>query len=77
MGIVGPTSRLNAILEFGDDFKMSLLRADYHVYDQEIAEVIANGTIVPKKTGVTSVTVKYKDLEATTEIRVVDEKKSV
>ncbi|MGM1044996.1 MAG: alpha/beta hydrolase [Bacillota bacterium] len=75
VGIVGPTSRLNAILEFGDDFKMSLLRAAYHVQDQEIAEVLANGTIVPKKTGVTSVTVKYKDLEATTEIRVVDEKK--
>lgn len=75
VGIVGPTSRLNAILEFGDDFKMSLLRAAYHVQDQEIAEVMVNGTIVPKKTGVTSVIVKYKDLEATTEIRVVDEKK--
>ncbi|OPA74765.1 esterase [Paenibacillus selenitireducens] len=75
VGIVGPTSRLNPILEFGDDFKMSLLRATYHVEDQEIVDVLANGTFMPKKHGVTSVTVKYKDLEATTEIRVVSELK--
>jgi len=75
VGIIGPTSRLNPILDFGDDCKMTLLRAAYHVEDQEIMDVLADGTLVPKKNGVTSVTVKYADLEATTEIRVVSEQK--
>ncbi|WP_136605402.1 alpha/beta hydrolase [Paenibacillus dokdonensis] len=75
VGIMGPASRLNPILEFGDDCKMTLLRAAYHVEDQEILDVLANGTFVPKKEGVTSVTVKYEDLESTTEIRVVSQQK--
>ncbi|GIP26553.1 hypothetical protein J23TS9_16830 [Paenibacillus sp. J23TS9] len=75
VGIVGPTSRLNPILDFEDDFKMTLLRAAYHVEDQEILDVLANGTLVPKKEGITSVTVKYEDLEAMTEIHVVSQQK--
>ncbi|MCR8645382.1 alpha/beta hydrolase-fold protein [Paenibacillus sp. N1-5-1-14] len=77
VGIVGPKSRLNPILEFENDFKMSLLRATYHVEDQEIVEILADGTIMPKKTGLTSVTVKHQGLEATTTIHVVSEKQEL
>lgn len=76
VGIVGPQSRLNPIVEFDSGFKMSLLRAAYRVEDERIAQVREDGTVIPLQQGQTKVTVQYDGLEAALMIRVTAEIKT-
>ncbi|WP_261304278.1 alpha/beta hydrolase [Paenibacillus andongensis] len=75
VGLTGPKCRLNPILDFQTGFQMSLLRATYEVEDHRILNVLNDGTVVPLEEGETSVTVKYRDLEAAKSIRVVHAQK--
>ncbi|WP_338125216.1 alpha/beta hydrolase [Paenibacillus dendritiformis] len=73
VGITGPPCRLNPIVEFDSGFKMSPLRAVYRVADERIAQVRADGSVVPLQPGDTEVTVQADGREASMPLRVREE----
>jgi len=73
VGMMGAKSRLNPIVEMENGLQMTLLRANYQVLNPEILDVRADGTLVPKSTGETTVTVEYQGLLASKIIRVIPE----
>ncbi|MCU6712895.1 alpha/beta hydrolase-fold protein [Paenibacillus sp. J5C_2022] len=66
----GQACRLNAIAAYRDGVAMTVLRAVYKVDDSSVLDVRPDGTIVPKTTGETSVTVEYEGISAAAIIRV-------
>ncbi|WP_080832832.1 alpha/beta hydrolase [Cohnella massiliensis] len=62
--------RINAIARYDNGLELSLLDAEYAVADPDVLEVERDGTIVPKKPGATTVTLKADGLHAAREYRV-------
>ncbi|WP_152395074.1 alpha/beta hydrolase [Paenibacillus guangzhouensis] len=73
VGLVGAKSRLNPIVEMENGLQMTLLRADYQVANPEILDIKADGTLVPKCVGETTITVQYRGVRASRTIRVIPE----
>lgn len=73
VGLKGPESRLNPIVELDHGLRMTLLRAEYEVQDVGILEIQEDGILVPKSEGETRVTVHYQGLNSSKIIRVVRE----
>ncbi|MCG7410456.1 esterase [Paenibacillus sp. ACRRX] len=73
VGLIGPSCRLNPIVEYDSGFRMTVLRAFYRIEDERIAQVREDGTVIPLQLGETKVTVQYGDLEAAVTLRVVAE----
>ena len=73
VGLIGAKSRLNPIVEMENGLQMTLLRADFQVANPEILDVRADGIIIPKGVGETTITVKYQGIQASRTIRVIPE----
>lgn len=71
VGVEGLRSALNAVVHYDSGFMMTDLNARYEAADPEIIEVRADGKLLPKKTGTTTITYIGHDLTASLDIEVV------
>ncbi|MEW9701739.1 alpha/beta hydrolase [Paenibacillus sp. SI8] len=75
-GIVGRTERtcqINAVIRYDSGFAMTELKGTYYVENPDVLEVLPDGTLVPKRTGTTMVTLFADGLKASRTFTVVQE----
>jgi predicted alpha/beta superfamily hydrolase len=73
IGLRGIHARLYPNVEYDNGFVMSLLEAEYEVDQPEIATVEANGSVIARRVGVTTATVRYAGLQTSFSLEVVPE----
>ncbi|MFC5407571.1 alpha/beta hydrolase [Cohnella soli] len=71
VGLEGQRCSLNAVVHYDSGFVMTDLNARYVVADPEMIEARADGKLLPKKTGITTITYIGYDLTARFDVEVV------
>ncbi|MFD0693071.1 alpha/beta hydrolase [Paenibacillus sp. GCM10027628] len=71
IGLEGPKLTLNPVVHYDSGFLMTDLNAQYAVNDPDLLEVTADGKLLPKKEGKTTITYMNNNLEAALDIAVV------
>lgn len=73
VGLRGMSARINALIRYDSGLAVSELDGGYEVVDPSVLEVRRDGTIVPKRTGTTVVTLTARGLRASRTYTVIEE----
>ncbi|GIP31903.1 alpha/beta hydrolase [Paenibacillus sp. J2TS4] len=71
VGLEGQRCSLNAVVHYDSGFMMTDLDARYEAANPEVIEVRADGTLLPKKTGKTTIIYAGQDLTAGLDVEVI------